>query len=136
MPEDLKLLALLERVKKPRRQRTESNLLKRLETAAATLGIRLWRNQVGSYRLADGRWITSGLSVGSSDLIGYRRVIVTQDMVGKPVAIFTAIEAKSATGRATPQQQAFIARVQQDGGIAAIVRSVQELDATMKNPLH
>ena len=41
MPEDLKLLALLERVKKPRRQRTESNLLKRLETAAATLGIRL-----------------------------------------------------------------------------------------------
>lgn len=131
MPEDTELLALLERYKKQKRQRTESNLLKRIERAAATIGMRLWRNQVGTYRLADGRWITSGLSVGSSDLIGYRRVTIRSEDVGKVVAVFTAIEAKSATGRATPQQQAFIARVQQDGGIAQIVRSVQELQVVM-----
>ena len=38
---------------------------------SAQLGMKLWRNQVGTYKLADGRYISSGLCVGSSDLIGY-----------------------------------------------------------------
>lgn len=128
MPEDTKLLALLERFKRPKRKRTETNLVGRLQTAAAKLSMRLWRNQVGSYRLADGRWITSGLCVGSSDLIGYRSVVVTTEMVGQTLAVFTAIEAKSATGRATLAQLAFVERVRAAGGIALIVRSEKELE--------
>lgn len=132
MPEDTELLALLERFKKPKRQHIERNLLAKVHAAAPALGMRLWRNQVGSYRLANGRWITSGLSVGSADLIGYRRVVVTQEMVGKPSCIFTAIEVKSATGRLSRAQQDFLSLVRSAGGIADVVRSVHEFEEVVR----
>ncbi len=116
------------------RQRTETNLVGRLIKAASRYGARLWRNQVGSYRLADGRYISSGLCVGSSDLIGYRVVVVTPEMVGQKIAVFCAIEAKSATGRASDRQQEFIRQVAFDGGIAQVVRSERELEITLKRP--
>lgn len=128
MPEDLALLALIERWKKPKRQRTESTLVKRLITTALKRGITLWRNQVGTYRLADGRYITSGLCVGSADLIGYTRTVITPEMVGRTVAVFTAIEAKSATGRASSRQLAFLERVREAGGIAVVARSERDLE--------
>ena len=132
MPEDLALQALIaQHTPKPRR-RDESNLVRRLLAIAWRCGARLWRNQVGSYRLADGRRISSGLCVGSSDLIGYRMIIVTPEMVGRKLAVFCAIEAKSAAGRATDQQHEFIRQVNFDGGIAQIVRSERELELTLK----
>jgi hypothetical protein len=47
-------------------------------------------------------------------------------MVGCRVAIFTAFEVKSAKGRVRPEQQAFIDNVKAAGGIAGVVRSVEE----------
>jgi hypothetical protein len=44
-------------------------------------------------------------------------------MVGKTVAVFTAIEAKTATGRVSKDQKNFITQVQDAGGIAGIARS-------------
>ena|SRR5277367_1947146 len=41
-------------------------------------------------------------------------------------AIFTAIEAKSRTGRITPAQEAFILTVRMAGGRAGIARSVED----------
>jgi hypothetical protein len=128
MPEDTALLALIARWKKPKRKHTESNLIRNLCAKAHIFGMRLWRNQVGTYRLADGRWITSGLCVGSSDLIGFREVTITPEMVGQKIAVFVAIETKSASGRATGPQLAFIARVKASGGFAMIVRSERELE--------
>ncbi len=114
------------------RQRTETNLVHRLVNIARALGCTLHRNQVGTYKLQDGRYISSGLGVGSSDLIGYTRVTITPEMVGRTVAVFTAIEAKAATGRARTSQLIFVDTVKKAGGIAQIVKSEAELEITLK----
>jgi len=95
----------------------------RLELARGNT--RLWRNNTGALKDATGRLVRYGLCPGSSDLIGLRQVVVTPDMVGQTLAVFTAIEVKD-RGRPTPEQQAFIAMVQQAGGLAGIARSVDE----------
>lgn len=112
---------------------------------------RLWRNNVGTAWAGQGQQITAanrftigqtlkpgdvvvrqarilhaGLCPGSADLIGYTTVEVTPDMVGQRVAVFTAVEVKSATGRPTPQQAAFLEHIRQAGGRAGIARSVDD----------
>ena len=106
----------------------ESTLLQDLLVHASGRGCRLFRNQVGSYQLPDGRWLSSGLCVGSSDLIGWTPVTVTPEMVGTTVALFTAIETKVGRRETTAQQAVFLARVRQAGGIGLIARSVTDLD--------
>jgi hypothetical protein len=54
-------------------------------------------------------------------------------MVGRQVAVFTALEVKTPTGRATEQQQRFLAMVEAHGGIAGIARSVEDV-ATLLTP--
>ena len=92
---------------------------------------RLWRNQVGQYELADGRILRSGLCKGSSDLIGYRSVVVTPEMVGQRVAVFVALEVKD-KGRLTSEQAQFLEVVRRAGGIAAEVRSVEDARAALR----
>ena len=88
----------------------------------------MWRNNSGS--LPDprtGRYVTFGVgSPGGSDLVGYRRVTVTPEMVGQEMAVFAAIEVKTAKGRATKDQLRFIEHIRNAGGIAGIARSVDE----------
>lgn len=86
---------------------------------------RMFRNNVGAFKRGD-RWINFGLVKGSSDLVGWTPVEITQDMVGQTVAVFTAIECKAKKGRATPPQLFFIERVKLDGGYAGIARSVED----------
>ncbi len=131
LPEDLYLQKLIaHHTPKPKRK-TDDGLVPKLIERALELGARLYRNNVGTLRDRFGHYVTYGLCVGSSDLIGYtKRVIQPQD-VGRTVAVFTAIEAKSASGRASDRQVAFVERVRADGGIAQIVRSVQELEYTL-----
>lgn len=82
---------------------------------------RLFRNNVG---MING--VQFGLCVGSSDLIGFQSVTITPEMVGQKVAIFTAIEVKTETGKVSPAQIKFTEMVNKFGGIGAIVRSVNE----------
>ncbi len=101
---------------------SETPLMHRVQVELSKAGARVFRNQTGKYKLEDGRWLASGLCDGASDLIGWNTVIVTPDMVGKPVAIFTAVEVKT-PGAKTPakrleQQQNFITAVRGAGGIA------------------
>ena len=65
-------------------------------------------------------------SPGGSDLIGYRRVRVTEEMVGQEIAQFAAVEVKSARGRVKAEQQQFINHVLSAGGVAGVARSVDE----------
>ncbi len=107
----------------------ETDLQQRIRLAVGALpGVRLWRNNSG--KLPDprtGRWVQFGVaSPGGSDLIGYRSITITPDMVGRTVAVFTAVEIKTATGRATPAQRQFVDHIRCAGGISAIVRSTQE----------
>lgn len=81
----------------------------------------------GDVVIRGGRVLHSGLCVGSSDLIGYRSEVID----GRPVARFAAVEVKSATGRPSTEQRAFIAKVRADGGLAGIARSVAEAAAIL-----
>lgn len=89
-------------------------------------GVRLFRNQMGKYQLADGRWLSSGLAPGSADLIGWQTVEITPDMVGKKLACFASLEIKRPGGRVSPEQLNWRKRVEEAGGKAAIIHSVEE----------
>ncbi len=66
---------------------------------------------------------------GGSDLIGWKSIEITPDMVGKRVAVFVAIETKVGRRGATAEQDNFLAQVSAAGGIAVLSRDV---DATVK----
>lgn len=89
--------------------------------------IRMFRNNVGQIG-----GLSFGLCVGSSDLIGFQSVIITPDMVGKQVAVFTAIEVKTNKGKVSPAQTKFLSMVNKFGGIGAIVRSVDDAADVLK----
>ena len=100
-----------------------------IQDAIRALGIgdlRLFRNQVGTGTTPDGRFIRFGLHPGSPDLIGWRRVLITSDMVGQTVAIAVGIEVKSAHGRVSTEQQKFLAHMQAFGALAGVARSADE----------
>jgi hypothetical protein len=87
---------------------------------------RVFRNNVGVLRDERGQFVRYGLCVGSSDLIGWRTVTVTPEMVGRQLAVFVAIEVKTERGRVTDEQQAFIAAVQKAGGLGGVARSIDD----------
>lgn len=76
--------------------------------------------------IENARPFTTGLPPGFSDLFGLVTVEITPDMVGQRVAVFTALEVKTERGRASPQQQAFIRAVNDNGGRAGVVRSPED----------
>jgi hypothetical protein len=93
---------------------------------------RLWRNNVGVLTDATGRPVRYGLAndspalnrvVKSADLIGWRRVIITPEHVGKPIAQFLSRECKEVGWKYknTEREQAQLAWAQlviKDGGDA------------------
>lgn len=80
----------------------------------------------GSIILANARPFHGGLFKGSADLIGWTSRVVTEADLGKPSGRFVSLEVKTETGRPTPEQHAWLDAVLRAGGIAGIVRSVQE----------
>jgi hypothetical protein len=52
-------------------------------------------------------------------------------MVGQQVAVFTSVEVKTATGRLRPEQRVWLDAVQSAGGIAGVVRSVDDATALL-----
>jgi hypothetical protein len=82
---------------------SESNVQSRTLLAAVHKAFRFFRNNRGAFEDKTGRWIRYGLANDSktrgkqlraADLIGWRRVTVTQDMVGKVIAQFASAECK------------------------------------------
>jgi len=115
----------------------ETTLQQRIRLALGTHPeLRLFRNQVG--QLPDprtGRMVQFGLARGSADLIGWRTLVVTPDMVGQRIAVFTSLEIKTPTGRLTPVQRNWLGAVQQAGGIAGVARSVGDALRIIETPL-
>ena len=105
---------------------TEQALQQRILLALGRGATRLWRNNTGMLRDQQGRPVRFGLCEGSADLIGYHSVTITPDMVGQRLAVFTAVEVKTPTGRPTPEQTAFLKHIQDAGGRAGIARSIDD----------
>ena len=85
----------------------------------------------GSVVLPGARPVALGLAlangdpvVGQSDLVGWRTIEITQDMVGRRVAVITAIECKREKGgRTSADQERFIDTVRAAGGIAGVANT-------------
>ena len=105
---------------------SEQAIQQRIRLACSRGRVRRWRNNTGRLRDERGQLVTFGLCPGSADLIGYRSITVTVDMVGQTVAVFAAVEVKTPPGRPTPEQTAFIEHIRAAGGLAGIARSVEE----------
>ena len=108
----------------------EMNRLRAIMLGLSMPGVRLFRNNCGALKDTEGRLIRYGVAnPGGSDLIGWRSVTVTPDMVGQKLAIFLAIEVKGERTRVTDQQRNFIDRVKAGGGLAGVARSVEDAKA-------
>ncbi len=105
---------------------SEQTIQQEIRLTCSTGATRLFRNNTGTLRDQHGRPVSFGLCKGSADLIGWRTVTITPDMVGIQVAVFLSIEVKTATGRLRPEQQQWIDVVQAAGGIAGVARSVED----------
>jgi hypothetical protein len=105
---------------------SEQTIQQEIRIACSNGDTRLFRNNTGTLKDQHGRPVSFGLCKGSADLIGWKRVMVTPDMVGQQVAVFLSIEVKTPTGRIRPEQQAWLETVQAAGGIAGVARSVED----------
>lgn len=76
----------------------------------------VFRANVGTFRTADGRTVSTGLPKGFSDLFGFRK------SDGK---VFF-IEVKNGKGRVRPDQKHFIEMMRKNGAIAGVARSAEE----------
>jgi hypothetical protein len=92
----------------------------------------LYRNNCGVLQDRRGVPVRYGLQPGSSDLIGWRTVTITPEMVGQQIAVFTSIEVKTPAGRVKPEQQQWMDAVQSAGGIAGVARSVSEAQSLLQ----
>jgi hypothetical protein len=123
---------------------SEADFMRRCLKRATEMGARLFRVNVGRawvgervdhqmgnippgwVVLKDARPFKSGVP-GMSDLIGWVPVEITPEMVGKTLAVYTAVETKTARGRATVEQNNFIDAVSRSGGRAGIARTDGDL---------
>jgi hypothetical protein len=110
---------------------SEQSIQQHIRIACSTGQTRLFRNNTGTLRDRHGRPVQFGLARGSADLIGYRTITITPDMVGQQVAVFLSIEVKTPTGRIRPEQRAWMETVQAAGGIAGVARSVEDAKALL-----
>lgn len=66
---------------------------------------------------------------GASDLNGWTSKVITPDMVGLNVAIYTVIEVKDLKGRTADLQKKFIKNVRSAGGIAGVAKTPEQAQA-------
>lgn len=126
---------------------SEKQIQTEIMLAASRSGATVFRNNVGNgilgqvvkqdggqFHVVNGRRVQFGLCPGSSDLIGWRTIRITPDMVGGHLAVFLALEVKTPSGKPTPEQVNFVQAVRKAGGLAGVVRSADEAVAVC-NPL-
>jgi len=109
--------------------RTQSEILLGVGSLPDT---RLFRNSTGfgfvtRTHVAGSRPITFGLHPGSGDLIGWKTVVITPEMVGRRLARFLSVEVKGDKTRVQGNQIVWRDAVNAAGGIAVIGRSDAEV---------
>lgn len=118
--------------------KSEAEIQQSIQLEAPKMGVTLMRNNNVAFKDESGRMVRAGLGnvspnqpFKSSDLIGWTEIIVTEEMIGQRLAIFTAIEVKSEKWKPSKdereeKQNNFIKWVKSRGGIASMVNSVEE----------
>lgn len=121
--------------------KSEATVQAEVRLSAVKHDIQLWRNNVGVLLDGTGRPVRYGLAneskelnqkIKSGDLIGWRPVFITPDMVGKVIAQFVSIEckgekSKTKKSRAVAQRE-WAKLVQKAGGLALLLARGIEAD--------
>jgi len=68
-----------------------------------------------------------GMVKGTSDMLGFTKMYITPEMVGREIAVFTAIEVKTPGVYATKEQKSFIKMVTELGGISLIAKKFDDV---------
>ena len=132
---------------------SEADLMREIMIAVSADGSRAFRNNVALAVVGQVEWVRTarkvvvgpgdavvrnarplhaGLGTGSSDLIIISPVRIRPEHVGLTLGLFGAIEVKSETGRATPEQTNFVRVIESLGGLGGIVKSVDEALAVIR----
>ena len=106
----------------------ETTLQQEIRLALGQLpDLRMFRNQVGQLPdLRTGRPVQFGLAKGSSDLIGFKTVEITEEHIGQKLAQFVSIEVKTQKGKPTEIQKNWLQCIKSAGGISGIARSIED----------
>ena len=105
----------------------ESDIQKLIMIAISENGGIVFRNNCGVLLNPAGIPIRFGIgNPGGSDLIGIKPTIITADMIGQTIGVFTAIEVKTQNGRVSKEQKHFLDAIRRVGGISGIARSVDD----------
>lgn len=106
----------------------ETNISHNIMIDQAKRGVVLFKNVRGLFlSLDEKRKVKAGLLIpGASDLVGYKSVIITPDMVGKRIAILTTIEVKTQKGKAFDEQKYFIGKMKEAGALAGFARTEEQ----------
>lgn len=111
----------------------EGKVNKAIAEAARLFGVIAWRNRRGMLPLSNGGMLPFGVGPhGASDFMGYTPIKITEQMVGRTVAVATFLESKTDTGVVAPHQQAFIDEVRAHGAIAGVCRSGEDVRAVVR----
>jgi hypothetical protein len=122
---------------------TEAVVTSHIKLLAAQSGVDLWRNNSGGFYDENGRFVRYGLgsfteqqALASSDYIGIRPVLITQEMVGSMLGVFTAVEMKKPNWRPDKRsvhQQNFIDLVNSRGGFAGFAENVEQFKRIIRH---
>lgn len=96
--------------------KTETDIMNQIRLALSAAGHTNFRGNVGKVRMADGRWFSTGLPEGFSDLFGFR----------KSDAKMFFIEVKTPTGRLRKDQERFLDAMNEHGAIVGVARSPED----------
>ena len=121
---------------------SESNIQSRTRLAAGAKRWRLYRNNRGALPDQNGRPVRYGLAndskqlgdvLKSGDLIGWRPVIITPDMVGKLIAQIVSVECKPSDWKPSENDEHYQAQkrwadlVNREGGYAVFITDPAQL---------
>ena len=119
-----------------------------IRLAASDYGLTLFRNNVGTgicgkfkriskhiitslspgdYIVHQGRVVKFGLFKGSGDLIGWKKITITPDMLGMEIPVFANVEIKKKTGKTSHEQITFGNNVRRAGGVSIVARDAEDL---------
>ncbi len=123
----------------------ESAVTTHVQLYAAQNDITLWRNNCGGFYDDTGRFVRYGLghispnqTYKSSDFIGITPTVITPDMVGQTIGVFTAVEMKPTGFKFNPNnkhltfQKNFINIVVKNGGLGGFVSSIEDFKELIK----
>ncbi len=112
----------------------ENNLMHAIQLEATRLGARLLRNNAGAFQDKTGRWVfyglghvAKGVGDGSSDLIGYRPITITEAHLGRVIGQIIACEVKRPGKIPSKDQHQFLEAVARGGGLAFWCDSIEQV---------